>query len=221
MTGNMKEIGKEEKGSVQVVEASFIFPIMFIILFFLIYMGNAFYVKAQVESVVAQKAIEGANYCADPLLEYIRENGGKVPELKDLEVKPYRYLFGGMDDIEKEIEEEVKEEINSGYFSFFSNMKPTVTSDSGKIARYNNYVFYSTFSVDVKCKLPLPIRFLGSDKAYVLTLSSHAEYAVDDAVEFIRNTDMIIDYFGDSKLGRSIKDVFNKINTFLGSFASM
>ena len=40
-----------ENGTV-IIEATFVFPIMFIILFFLIYMGNAFYMKAQVESVV-------------------------------------------------------------------------------------------------------------------------------------------------------------------------
>lgn len=35
-------------------------------------MGNAFYLKAKVESLVKQEAIIGANYCADPMLETIK-----------------------------------------------------------------------------------------------------------------------------------------------------
>lgn len=96
-----------ENGTV-IIEATFVFPIMFIILFFLIYMGNAFYMKAQVESVVEQKAIQGAAYCADPILETMKETG-KFPSLSALETKPYRYIFGGMNDVESKISNEVEE----------------------------------------------------------------------------------------------------------------
>lgn len=76
MTGKNSICSKlnSENGTV-IIEATFVFPIMFIILFFLIYMGNAFYMKAQVESVVEQKAIQGAAYCADPILETMKETG--------------------------------------------------------------------------------------------------------------------------------------------------
>ena len=74
MTGKNSICSKlnSENGTV-IIEATFVFPIMFIILFFLIYMGNAFYMKAQVESVVEQKAIQGAAYCADPILETMKQ----------------------------------------------------------------------------------------------------------------------------------------------------
>lgn len=48
--------------------------------------------KAQVESVVEQKAIQGAAYCADPILETMKETG-KFPSLSALETKPYRYIL--------------------------------------------------------------------------------------------------------------------------------
>jgi len=99
----------DESGAVAIVEASFVFPIMFIILFFLIYMGNAFYVKAQVESVVEKYAIEGSNYCADPILSTIKEYGN-VPSLSSLKTEPYRYIFGGMSDEESKISSAVEKE---------------------------------------------------------------------------------------------------------------
>ena len=111
-----------ESGMV-VVEASFIFPIMFIILFILIYMGNAHYLKAQVEEIVTEQAIEGAKSCSDPLLIKIKETGS-VPSLKDLKTEPYRYLFGGMDEIEKSVSAEVLRLLEEESGSSFGNMSP-------------------------------------------------------------------------------------------------
>lgn len=207
-----------ESGAVQIVEATFVFPIMFIILFFLIYMGNAHYVKAQVESVVEQYAIQGANYCADPILETIKETGS-VPSLSSLNVKPYRYIFGGMDNVETKISRAVLTEIRGNSTSFFKNMKPVITSGSD-IAKYNNYVVYSTFSVDVKYTIQFPIKFLGESTPPILSLESRAEVPVNDTAEFIRNTDMVIDYFHGTKVGQAISDAFGKINDFISGFAS-
>ena len=36
MAGTLKCVGRDEHGAVQIVEASFVFPVMFMILFFLI-----------------------------------------------------------------------------------------------------------------------------------------------------------------------------------------
>lgn len=209
----------DESGAVAIVEASFVFPIMFIILFFLIYMGNAFYVKAQVEAVVEKYAVEGSNYCADPILETIKQTGN-VPSLSSLKTEPYRYIFGGMSSIESKICGEVEGEITGGAASFFKNMKPQLVGSTANIAQFNNYVVYSTFSVEVKYRVCFPIKFFGSDKLTVLNVSSRAEVPVNDTSEFIRNTDMVIDVFHGTKIGQKISDVFGKINEFLSSFAS-
>lgn len=214
----MKKI-KSEHGAVQIIEAAFVFPIMFIILFFLIYMGNAHYVKAQIESVVETYAIEGAGYCADPILETIKKTGS-VPSLSSLDTQPYRYIFGGMNDIESEIGSAVEKEIGGKSSSFFKNMKPELKTSSHQIAKFNNYVVYSTFSVEVEYLVEFPIRFLGSSSAPMLTINSRAEVPVNDTAEFIRNTDMVIDLFHGTKIGQSISDVFGKINDFISSFAS-
>ena len=219
MRGKLLKKIKAENGAVQIVESTIVFPVMFIILFFLIYMGNAYYMKAQIESVVMQKAIEGASYCADPLLETIKSGNGSIPKVDQIDIKPYRYIFGGVGEIENKIGGDVYSSINSSDASFFRNMNPVVKTPKSDIAKYHNYVLYSTFSVDLECRVEFPIKFLGSSTPYVMIFNSHAEVAVNDTAEFIRNTDLVIDYFEDSKLGQSIKGVFEKINTFIENFA--
>lgn len=220
MTEKIFKHTKKETGAVQIVEAAFVFPVMFIILFFLIYMGNAFFIKAQVEGVVEARAIEGAAYCADPMLQAIKANKNQVPSLSSLKTEPYRYVFGGMDNIERIIGDAVESDLSGGGVSFFKNMKPKLKTPKRNIAKFNNYVVYSTFSVEVKYELKFPIRFLGSDSVTIMTISSRAEVPVGDTAEFIRNTDMVIDLFYGTKIGKSISDVFGKINGFISSFST-
>lgn len=219
MTGTIKSKIKNEYGAVQIVEATFIFPIMFIILFFLIYMGNAFFIKAQVEGMVETRAIQGAGYCADPMLQTIKDNNGTVPSLKNIKTEPYRYIFGGMDSIENKIASEVQNDMEGNAVSFFKNMKPSLKMPKSDIAKFNNYVVYSTFSVEVKYELKFPIKLLGADSPTVMTINSRAEVPVNDTAEFIRNTDMVVDLLYRTKIGRSISDIFGKINDFISSFA--
>lgn len=218
MIGRIKRKLNREDGVVQIVEAAFVFPIMFIILFMLIYLGNALYIRAQVEAIVVEKAIAGANYSVDPILQTI-EKDKKIPKLSDLELDPYRY-FGGMNGVEEKISREVEEAIESSTVSLFKNMKPVLKTSRANISKYNNYILYSTFSVEVRCEVEFPIKFLGEATPPLFVITSRAEIAVNDTAEFIRNTDMVIDYFEDSKLGQSIKGVFDKINDFLDTFAN-
>lgn len=219
MIGTLFKKVKKESGAVQIVEAAFVFPIMFIILFFLIYMGNAHYIKAQVESVVETQALEGASYCADPILETLKQTGN-VPSLSSLKTEPYRYIFGGMTEIERKVGASVEAELSGKAASFFANMTPELKTPSANIAKFNNYVVYSTFSVEVEYVVEFPISFLGADRPAMLTINARAEVPVTDTTEFIRNTDMVIDLFHGTKIGQSISDVFGKINDFISSFAS-
>ncbi len=206
---------KDQKGVV-IIEATIVFPVMFFVLFFLIYFGNVFYEKSQIDSFVTEYAILGSQYCSDPLLSQIKANNGVVPD--EIDVQPYRYLFGGMSDIEKSIADGLTNSIN-GESSFFKNMQPVIKTTGGKIASFNNYVLYSTFSVDVKYQITFPIRFLGENTPKVITASSRAEIPIGDCAEFIRNTDMAIDFIEDTIVGEKIAGVFGKINSFIEEFA--
>lgn len=205
-----------EKGSV-IVEATFVFPIMFIVLFIVIYMGNAFVQKAQMESIVTEYAVKGAAYCMDPILEYIKETG-KPPKYDELDAKPYRYLFGGMSGIEADISEEVRKKVNES-FTFFRGMQPKIRTSPSNIAKFNGSVLYSTFSVEIDYVIEMPISFLGSDDPIVLEMNARGEAPVSDTTEFIRNTDLVIDVFQGTKFGQAIEDAFGKINDFISNFA--
>lgn len=219
MTGRIKSKIKSEHGVVQIVEAAFIFPIMFMILFILIYMGNAFYIKAQVDGVVETRAIEGANYCADPMLQTIKDNDGRIPFLEDIKIEPYRCIFGDKTSVENKIATEVQNDIEGNTISFFNNMKPELKTSKSNIAKFQNYVVYSTFSVEVKYELKVPMKLWGDASPTVMTIHSRAEVPVNDTVEFIRNTDMVVDLFHKTKIGQSVSAAFGKINTFISNFA--
>ena len=218
MVGKMKTELKKDSGAVVIVEAAFVFPVMFIVLFFLIYLGNAYYIRSQIESVVVENAITGANYCADPMLATIKETGS-VPSVSNTSVKPYRYLFGGMNDIEEKISKQVIEDIKSSTVSLFKNMTPKLKTSKAEIAKFNNFILYSTFTVEVKYEIAFPIRFFDNSAISSLVINSRAEIPVNDAAEFIRNTDMVMDYFSETGLGKKIGNAFEKINEFLGKFA--
>lgn len=98
-------------------------------------------------------------------------------------------------------------------------MKPQINTAGDKIAKFNNYIVYSTFSVDVDYKIKFPIRLLGESKATILHITARAEVPVNDTAEFIRNTDMVVDYAEQTKVGNFIKSAFGKVNDFISSFA--
>lgn len=204
-----------ERGAV-IVEATFVFPLMIVILFFLIYMGNAYYAKAQVEAVVTRNAIIGANYCADPLLETLLQEN-QLPSYDKLDLDPYRHIFGGASAVEKKIDKQIRSEIgNKNTNSFFNNMRPKIRKLS---VEYKNRVIYANFVVQLDYEIRFPISFLGSSETTVLKISSCAIAPVNDTAEFIRTTDMVIDYFGENPMVKKIQSYFGKINELLGTFA--
>lgn len=210
----MKKYLKNEKG-VLIVEATFVFPVMFFVLFFLIFMGDAYYEKAKVDNYVTCMAIEGASKCADPLLEKIEANG-KVPDSNN-DIQPYRYVMGGMSSQITATKTELKQKINDSK-SFFVGMEPKIKKCN---VEYNNHILYSTFSVNVSYVVTFPIKFLGDDKTQLLKLNSRAEVPVTDVSEFIRNTDMAIDYLESSEVVQEglskIKEAMSKVKSFLGN----
>lgn len=223
MQADIKGKVRDENGAVLIVEASIIFPIMFFVLIFLIYMGNAFFIKASVQSMVESYALQGAKYCADPMLQKIEKKGSiTLKELKDVRIQPYRYVNfldvgGGKKKIEEDIEDAVEKRIKKDS-SFFTNMKPDLKKD---IATYTNHMFYSTFSVEVEYVIRFPIRLLGENSNRVLRMTARAEAPVNDAAEFIRNVDMVQDYLQGTKAGNTIAKAFTNINKFIKSLADL
>ena len=197
---NIKNRIKDEQGMMQIVEASIVFPVMFFVLFFIIFIGNMYFEQAKIDNIVLKYAVMGAEYVKDPYSYDISKGNSLPTSASNVKPEPYRYIIGtGLNgNISKTVDNistDVKKEINDKSLVFFSNSKANnVTTDNknGKVACFNNYIMYSTFSVQVNYQIKFPIRFLGDDYPTVVNMSSRAEVAVDDVPEFIRNVDMVV-----------------------------
>ena len=217
----MKKI-KDEKGML-IVEATMVFPVMFLVVFLLFFMGNAYFQKSRIDTIVTQMAYFGSAQCADPLLREI-ESKGKVPSLKnaDYEIEPYRYILGeigknsGMSKIEGNVESQIQTKIRGLKTGLFSHMKP---SASKLDAEFNNAFVYSTFNVEVNYKIPFPIKMIGMKNYLSLNMSSKCEVPVSDTPEFIRNVNMVEDWVESTEAGQSAiektKQIMEKVSEFI------
>lgn len=100
-----------------IVEASFVFPIMFFVLLFLLYMGNMFYMRSRVDALTTHYTIEAAARYADPLLETVEKNGS-VPRSID-KVQPYHSLKDdgtAVKSAKKGLNDKINE-LGSGFFA--------------------------------------------------------------------------------------------------------
>ena len=200
----LKKWLNKEHGAL-IIESAFVYPIMFFVLMFLLYMGNMYYLKAKINSVVSQEAITYAARFADPNQEQFDKtiptsNQGDTQVTKEL----YRYLdvfnisdYGTASDVQKS--ELIKEIEDTG---FYAGMTPAnITVETHKV---HNYVVYQTYEVTVNYQLKFPIRFIFSKDVVLLNMTAHEETPVIDTSEFIRNVDMAVDYVERTETGQSI-----------------
>ena len=178
---------KSEDGAL-IVEASVVFPVMSLVIVFMIFVGNAYMQKCRVEAIVVDAVIDGAAQCADPLLTSVE--GGSIPGYNSVSLKPYRYMIGGMADIESSVESDVQKRIKETSTGLFNHMKPVVTDVD---ANFHNAFIYSTVSADVSYKILVPVRLMGMDDFLYIQFATHMETSVSDVPEFIRNVDMVED----------------------------
>lgn len=196
---------KDRESGAIFVEASVVFPVMFLVILLMIYAGNAYFQKCRVEAVVTQLAIEGAAYCADPSI--LNAEGSIPTDPASVEVYPYRALdSNGVGDIVGTIEGRVNDEIEQLDAGYFSGMKPDLISAK---AEYDYAFLYSTFKVTAEYEIVFPIRMLGESENVKITMSSHASMPVSDTTELIRNVNMVEDYL--EQLG--VKDALDELKT--------
>lgn len=201
---------KCESGSL-IVEATIVFPVMFLVIFFMIFAGNAYLQKCRVESIISQCAIDGASYCADPQLQQV-ENGN-IPDLGSLEVYPYRFFSStGVGDVEGEMAELIEQRVSNLSTGLFSNMKPT---DLIVQTNYSNGILYATFGVDASYKIKIPVRLLGQKENIHLDVRTHVEMPVSDSVELIRNIDMVWDFMERTGVAEKVENVKDKLENAL------
>lgn len=202
---------KSENGAVMIVEAAFVFPVMFFVLFFLIYFGNMYVVKSAISRYTSTCAIKGAEYYSNPWVKTVTEAGGNAVPTENGDVQPYRHIFSSKA-IQNDIKDELQKKIESYGGGFFNNMEPENLSCK---VTYKNYIMYSTFTAETKYTLTFPLIFIGEKEAMSIDFSSYETVTITDGSEFVRNTDMAIDYMQQSEMVQKAKE---KIN---GAFAKV
>lgn len=209
---------KDESGAVMIVEAAFVFPIMFFVLFFLIYFGNMYVIKSAISRYTSTCAIRGAEYYSNPWVETVTESGGAAVPDQNKNVQPYRHIFSN-EQVQLNMKEELQNKISGYGGGFFSDMNPTNVSCS---TEYKNYVLYSTFTAETKYKLTFPIKFIGEREAMSIDFSAYETITIEDGSEFIRNTDMAIDYIQQSEAvaqaKSKISEAFSKVKEIFSYF---
>ena len=222
MTGLIEKLRRRfrrEKGSL-VIESTLVYPVIFFVILFLLYMGNMYYLKAKIDSVVSQEAIRYAALYADPNLELFEQE--EIPTTtKDTKLTDhlYRYVnfaevggFGKANDDEKD--KLAKKLVDTG---FFSKMEPV--DIQVKKHEVNNYIIYQTYEVEVSYDLKMPIGVIFGGEIATLHMNTREEAPVTDTAEFIRTVDMAVDYAERSKSGEkfiaSINEVYGRVDEFV------
>lgn len=206
---------KEEKGASTIVEATIVFPVMFLSLFFMLFLGNAYFQMSKIDSFVAKYAIDGAAACTDPFYYSVLKSGSdggdiSVPTSNN-SIQPYRYFLhetGNIAKVKSDMKEKLEESIDD--CGFFFGMEPTVTYSN---VQYKSNFFYATFIVEVHYEVVIPVRLFGDRQFKILASKARAEVPVNDPADFILNTDMVIDYVMASKTGNKI---VSKISSAMG-----
>ena len=213
----MKKGMREERGAV-FVEASIVFPVCLIVILMLLYLGNVYYQKSRIEAIVVEAALDGAAYCADPLLRAIESGGGRVPALGSADYEPYRYLgglFGGMDSIEESVSSLITDRVRGMNTGLFSGMKPTGYDTGGLQVEYRSSFIASSISVDMEYRIELPIRLLGDRENLSMKFRTHTEVPVGDTPEFIRNVNMVDDIFEVTGAKEAMTNKIQELRSFV------
>ena len=207
----MKSVNKsfDEKGSI-VVEASLVFPIVFLAIIVIIYTCLLIYQKTYIQSLADMAAERGAAIWSNPAKEISSgrvskeelKSGGLYWRIFDLK-SPERI---------KNIEEYLKKKLNAyNVLGSFRTVKVEI----------QDCIIYKKLVVSINDTYRIPVgkllRIFGLEENYNVFVKSEA--VINEPVEFIRNTDFTLDiekeleekYPDYGKAIESIRSVMSKV----------
>lgn len=214
----------DENGLV-LVEASFIYPVVFAVLALLLYAGDMFYQRSWIEAAVLRYSIEGAAEVGNSAIENIsvdNEAGTGVLNLGSLENDPYRFIANGGTDSNAGArasanEASLREEVAGGRASFFG-LAPDLRSVD---VDYTSSIVYGEYTVTADYGFQLPVAsFLVPEGKMGVDFSAQSVSTVTSMGEFVRNVDFVDDIYRGAEGERAIiKDLAAAVNEFI-SFVS-
>lgn len=216
----MKPVRKEQaqSGAMTIMEAAFVFPIMFLVIVIMVMLGEAYYQHARVEYEVSHAAVSGAARCENPMLAYVQNNGNTVPTSPSAtKVVPYRYIFTGKaQQIGTDVESELTQKINSMRPLAFRGMSPKNASIS-VTPKLN--VLVSSLRTSCEFDIELPVRMIFSEKSLKVHFSVGTVEPVGDPSEFVRNVSTVSDIMERNEEAMEtfgkIKEAMNKLGRFI------
>lgn len=206
-----------QKGAMVIMEAAFVFPIMFFVIFILLMVCEGYYQYARVERACIVAAVQGAARCENPMLETVQKSGQVPTSTTAAKVRPYRYIFTEeSQQIAAEMETELENTIANMDCLAFRGMTPDEV-DVDIDPRLN--VLVSAFPVECKFKIQLPIRMIFSNEDLTFHYEVTVVQPIGDPAEFVRNVSTVQDYLERNatitEYLQKIQDAFAKIARFI------
>lgn len=206
-----------QRGAVAIMEATFVFPIMFIIVFVMIMAGEAYFQHARVERACILAAVQGAARCENPMLAAVQKAGSVPTSTSASKVMPYRYILTGeANKIADEMEKELQKTIEAMTPMAFRGMAPTnvrVKMDP----RMN--ILVSSFPVECSFDIKLPIRMLFPLEEITFQYTVQISEPVGGPAEFVRTVSTVQDYIERIEFGEGITKFAEKLNSALDVLA--
>lgn len=201
-----------------IVEATFVFPIVFIIVFFMIMAGEAYYQRARVEHAVTAAAIDGAARCENPMLGTVMADGAVPTDPAATDVMPYRYIFTGeARSIANQVRRDLQKTLEDMQPLLFRNMSPKnvmVTTD----LHMNPLV--SSLPLECTFEIPLPIKMIFSDEQFGFRYSVQVTASIGDPAEFVRNVGMVADFLQRSQTAMKVIGGFRSAMEKVGAWTN-
>lgn len=228
----LKQLLKNEEGAATIVEASIVFPIVFLIVLLLFVMGYYQLELATLQTRADRVADLTGRLVVVPGYESLYENKlsskaidfKNMPKVNDSMLKkiysdldPYRYWGTGEKEVSGSLLDEVGKIATDTAF-----MKPENSRKSVKvIVNKSGVTTKVTTTITSEIKLPTFIKAFGLSPN--VTAKAEGISYVSDTSEFMRNTDIVFDlseFLAEkSGLSKELSDVINKMKTqfeFLG-----
>lgn len=214
--------GRTESGMV-IVEATFIYPVVFAILVFLLYVGDMFYQRSWIEAAVLRYSIEGASEIANSSLSEVSvDSGSGTGSLSPAAIQnnPYRFVVNGgtdagnVDGIAAANAAALEGEVAGGRASFFG-LAPNLESVD---VDYESNLIYGNLWVRADYGFQLPVAgFLVPGGNLGVDFEASSVTTVTSMGEFVRNVDLVDDAYraGAGAERDTFLNLATQINDFL------
>lgn len=213
-----------------VLEAVFIYPVVFMLLVFVMFLGDTFYQRARVEAAVLDAAVLGGAEIGSSTLPHIvvSDSGAAVLDPSQIQNDPYRFLFNGpagtgTESVTATVKENVDALLSAQDASIFG-LAPRL-GEGGAQVDYSSRIVQGEFAVSMSYGLSVPVStYLMPDGKIDLSLDASASTTVTPMGEFVRTVDMMDDLHeasGGAELADSVRTIVDAISGFRDVVSSL